>query len=154
AASSRACTTCAPSSRKPTDYTLNQRRMLMKQIDDLLTALAREHLRIETLETRRSNSLDFHDVAVWGLKDALHAAYQAGANDRTGSRAPDPTGLQEALEALARAEFLMRRVHEGDHQALGRLPAAARQAKRARARLTSGIALAQSSARLPIVALT
>ncbi len=127
--------------------------MNTKRIDDLLTAL-REHLRIETLETRRSDSLDFHDVAVWGLKDALHAAYQAGTNDRTGNRAPDPTVLQEALEALERAELLMRRVHEGDPQALRGLPAASRQANRARVRLTSGIALGQSSARLPIVAVT
>jgi hypothetical protein len=128
--------------------------MNMKQVDDLFTALAREHLHIETLETRRSDSLDFHEVSVWGVKNALHAAYQAGVNDRTGSRAPDPTVLQEALEALERAEFLMRRVHEGDHQALRGLPAASRQANRARARLTSGIAHAQSSPRLPIVAVT
>jgi hypothetical protein len=124
----------------------------MKQIDDLLTALAREHLHIETLETRRSDALDFHEVSVWGVKNALHSAYQAGENDRTGYKAPDPTLLQEALEALERAESLMRRVHEGDHQALGGLPAAARQANRARARLPSSIALAQSSPRLPVVA--
>jgi hypothetical protein len=30
------------------------------------------------LETRGSDSLDFHDVAVWQLRDALTAAYQAG----------------------------------------------------------------------------
>jgi hypothetical protein len=128
--------------------------MNMKQIDDLLTTLAREHLHIETLETRRSDSLDFHEVSVWGVKDALHAAYQAGENDRTGNRAPDPSVLQEALEALERAEFLMRRVHGGDHRALRGLPAASRQANRARSRLTSGIALAQSSPRLPIVTVT
>jgi hypothetical protein len=33
---------------------------------------------IETLETRRSDSLDFHDVAVWCLRDALEAAFNAG----------------------------------------------------------------------------
>ncbi len=125
-----------------------------KPVDDLLTALAHEHLHIETLEVRRSDSLDFHVVSVWGVKNALQAAYQAGANDRTGNRAPDPTELQEALEALERAEFLMRRVHEGDQEALRGLPAASRQANRARGRLTSGIALAQSSTRLPIVAVT
>jgi hypothetical protein len=126
----------------------------MKQIENLLTALAREHLHIETLETRRSDSLDFHEVSVWAVKNALHAAYQAGENDRTGRRAPDPTAVLEAMEALERAELLMRRVHQGDHQALLGLPAASRQANRARARLKSGIPLAQSSPRLPIVALT
>jgi len=35
-----------------------------------LAQIAREHLHIETLETRRSDSLDFHDVSVWGVKAA------------------------------------------------------------------------------------
>lgn len=47
-------------------------------IDALLATIAKEHLHIETLETRKSDSLDFHDVAVWGVKDALLAAYKAG----------------------------------------------------------------------------
>ncbi len=36
--------------------------------------------------------------------------------------------VPELLEALQRAEFLMRRVYEGDHQALENLPSAASQA--------------------------
>jgi hypothetical protein len=102
--------------------------MHIKKIDDILTALAREHLGIETLETRRSDSLDFHDVGVWGVKHALHAAYQAGANDLAGNGAPDATVLREARGALARAEFLMRRVADGDHRALRGLRSAADQA--------------------------
>ena len=51
----------------------------MKQIDDLLAAIARKHLLIETLEERNSDSLDFHDVNVRCVKDALLAAYRAGA---------------------------------------------------------------------------
>ncbi|MCP3104242.1 hypothetical protein LZ198_35805 [Myxococcus sp. K15C18031901] len=43
-----------------------------------LERIARETLDIETLETRDSDSLDFHDVPVWRLKDALEAAYRAG----------------------------------------------------------------------------
>jgi len=50
----------------------------MKSIEKLFTAIAREHLGIETLRTRNSDSLDFHDVSVRGVKDALLAAYQAG----------------------------------------------------------------------------
>ena len=33
---------------------------------------------IETLETRNSDGLDFHDVAVWAIRDALEAAFAAG----------------------------------------------------------------------------
>jgi hypothetical protein len=51
-----------------------------KQHEDMLLAIARDKLRIETLETRRSDRLDFHDVAVWCIKDALATAFQAGAD--------------------------------------------------------------------------
>ena len=50
----------------------------MNQIDTILTMIAQKHLGIETLETRRSESLDFHDVAVWCIRDALEAAFKAG----------------------------------------------------------------------------
>ena len=46
--------------------------------EQLFTAIAKKHLSIETLATRRSDSLDFHDVAVWCVRDALEAAYKAG----------------------------------------------------------------------------
>jgi|TARA_B100000686_G_C16801264_1_gene986182 hypothetical protein len=49
-----------------------------QQIDQLLTEIAKKHLNLETLETRNSDSLDFHDVAVWAIKDALQDAYEAG----------------------------------------------------------------------------
>lgn len=49
-----------------------------QQLDQFLTEIAKKHLNIETLETRKSDSLDFHDVAVWCLKDALQEAYEAG----------------------------------------------------------------------------
>ena len=47
-------------------------------IDRVLEDIAKEHLRVPTLGTRKSDSLDFHDVAVWQLRAALDAAYQAG----------------------------------------------------------------------------
>ena len=53
-----------------------------QQIDQLLTDIAKKHLNIETLETRNSDGLDFHDVAVWCLKDALQAAYEAGLQSK------------------------------------------------------------------------
>ena len=49
-----------------------------QQIDQLLTEIAKKHLSLETLGTRKSDSLDFHDVAVWSLKEALQEAYEAG----------------------------------------------------------------------------
>ena len=50
----------------------------MSKIEQLLTQIAQSKLGIETLETRHSDSLDFHDTAVWCLKDALEAAFKAG----------------------------------------------------------------------------
>ena len=51
----------------------------MSQIDNILTLIAQKHLDINTLETQKSDRLDFHDVAVWRLRDALEAAFKAGA---------------------------------------------------------------------------
>ena len=60
--------------------TTNKKRPGKKEptVDELLAAIAKEQLRIDTLETRNSDSLDFHDVAVWSVKAALEAAYRAG----------------------------------------------------------------------------
>lgn len=43
-----------------------------------LEQIAKTFLRIETLETRMSDDLDFHDCHVGCIKDALEAAYEAG----------------------------------------------------------------------------
>lgn len=43
-----------------------------------LTDIAHRIFGIESLETRRSDSLDFRDIAVWNIKAALEAAYLAG----------------------------------------------------------------------------
>jgi hypothetical protein len=58
----------------------------MKPTTELFTDIAREHLGIATLETRQSDSLDFHEVSVWGVKNALSHAYQAGVNASSGNR--------------------------------------------------------------------
>ena len=50
----------------------------MSKLEQLLTQIAQSKLGIEILETRKSDSLDFHDVAVWCLRDALEAAFNAG----------------------------------------------------------------------------
>lgn len=46
--------------------------------DQLFLDIAKEYFFIETLDERKSDSLDFHEVSVWGIKDALSAAYEAG----------------------------------------------------------------------------
>ncbi|MCC5968765.1 MAG: hypothetical protein JJU15_02335 [Pararhodobacter sp.] len=64
--------------RKPTDA--NAAR------DALLMDIADRHLFLETLETRNSDSLDFHDTAVWAIRSALEAAFEAGR--RAGGETP------------------------------------------------------------------
>ncbi|MDE2020228.1 MAG: hypothetical protein KGJ13_07835 [Patescibacteria group bacterium] len=50
----------------------------MTDTDHIFEMIAKEHLNIETLKTRNSDSLDFHDCSVWGVKKALQAAYDLG----------------------------------------------------------------------------
>jgi len=48
-------------------------------LQKILTGIAQKHFYgVETLETRNSDSLDFHDVAVWAIKEALEDAFIAG----------------------------------------------------------------------------
>jgi hypothetical protein len=49
-----------------------------KALEKLLQKIALDHLFIESLETRNSDRMDFHDVSVWAVKSALMAAYEAG----------------------------------------------------------------------------
>ena len=49
-----------------------------QDVNLVLSLIASEHLFIDTLETQRSDSLDFHDVAVWNVRSALEAAFRAG----------------------------------------------------------------------------
>lgn len=65
----------------------------MSQIENLLTQIAQNKMGIETLETRKSDSLDFHDVAVWCLRDALEAAFNAGVEQgRKATKSDQATG--------------------------------------------------------------
>ena len=47
-------------------------------MDEYLESIAQEFLHIETLETRNSDELDFHEVSVWELKEALKQAFLTG----------------------------------------------------------------------------
>jgi len=44
--------------------------------------ITRRILKIESLETRNSDGLDFHELAVWTIQAALEAAYEAGRQSR------------------------------------------------------------------------
>ena len=47
--------------------------------DQLFLEIAKRHMpSVETLETRNRDALDFHDVAVWSIRQALAEAYAAG----------------------------------------------------------------------------
>ena len=54
--------------------------------DALLMEIAERHFFLETLETRNSDQLDFHDVAVWAIRSALEAAFEAGRQSELASR--------------------------------------------------------------------
>ena len=51
-------------------------RLFLSIIQDNINA------NISTLETQNSDRLDFHAVAIWNLKAALEAAYQAGKDSK------------------------------------------------------------------------
>ncbi len=78
--------------------TKTQTAKVAQQLDQLLAQIALDHLFIETLATRNSDRLDFHDVSVWGVKSALMAAYQAGlaAGQSTATKAADQPTQQQA----------------------------------------------------------
>ena len=52
---------------------------IQKVLDEILILIAKEHFpSVETLEVRNSDSLDFHDVYVGSIRDALKDAFTAG----------------------------------------------------------------------------
>ena len=46
--------------------------------DALILTIAERHLLLDTLETRNSDSVDFHEHAVWAIRAALEEAFEAG----------------------------------------------------------------------------
>ena len=60
------------------------------EIELLFESIALDHLFIETLVTRHSDRLDFHDVSVWGVKSALQAAFDAGLRAAGGTTPKQP----------------------------------------------------------------
>lgn len=46
--------------------------------DKVILRIAEQVLNLDTLDTRNSDDLDFRDLAVWNIRAALEAAYDAG----------------------------------------------------------------------------
>lgn len=56
-------------------YKRNNKQMSKRKT---LEKIAKNHLFIDTLETRNRDRLDFHEVSVWGVVKALEEAYELG----------------------------------------------------------------------------
>ena len=54
-------------------------QVLSDEERDALALLAKQRLGFATLEDRGGDRLDFKDVAVWNVRDALARAFLAGA---------------------------------------------------------------------------
>ena len=53
--------------------------MTKTNLDKILTQIAQKHFHsVETLEVRNSDSMDFHDVYVESIRDALYDAFIVG----------------------------------------------------------------------------
>lgn len=55
---------------------------MKKTVEKILEKIAKDVLFVETLETRNSDGLDFYDISVWGLKEALLQAYKLGQQNK------------------------------------------------------------------------
>lgn len=96
-----------------------------------LENIAHKHLGFETLETRNSDSLDFHNVAVWSVKSALEDAYhagQSGSEDTVlGTRAFNRHRKDDNVMAIAKLDLLTKAARgEIDLNLLARMELAAR----------------------------
>ena len=67
-----------------------------KQREKIFTRIAKEHLGLPTLQTQKSDRLDFREVAVWSVVDAFEVVFQAGV--KSGQSASRRT-IKECLEA-------------------------------------------------------
>ena len=64
------------------DYAATVRSAGEVAVDAELASIARRALNIQTLSTRKMDSLDFHEVAVWQVLAALRLAHRMGRKDR------------------------------------------------------------------------
>lgn len=67
---------------------------------EVLTEIARHHLRIDSLEDAGWESADLHEISTAGLRDALSAAYLAGRADRE----PEPNSEDDQAGQVQAAD--------------------------------------------------
>ncbi len=60
------------------DATTSIRPTAARRRDRTVRAITRDQLFIESLDTVNHDAADFHEVAVWSVRAALEAAYEAG----------------------------------------------------------------------------
>lgn len=48
------------------------------KVDKILSDIAKEKLNLDSLEERKSDSLDFHEHSVSAIREALEEAFDAG----------------------------------------------------------------------------
>ncbi len=74
---------------------------MSKKTEKKLLKIAKKHTTFETLETSNVGDLDFQEVSVWGLRDALEAAYKAGNRaGRLASKGYIALGSEELQDIL------------------------------------------------------
>ena len=78
----------------------------------LFEQIAKKHCRVETLETRNRDSLDFHDVSVWGLKSALQAAFDAGRMHQRSQKLENEAQKPSVMDRLRDAAHTPKEPHK------------------------------------------
>ena len=62
---------------------MDMKKAQQEALRDLwIDEIGKRHLHLETVETRNSDRLDFSEQAVWQIKEALEAAYEAGRKSK------------------------------------------------------------------------
>lgn len=79
--------------------------------------IAKAHLGMETLASRNSDSLDFYDLGVGGIKAALEAAFKAGQAAQVQKRPAKilknaPESFREYVECGDRIDGLLERLNQ------------------------------------------
>jgi hypothetical protein len=70
------------------NFPMTRKQDKVAAVSSELAKIARDTLKIATLDTRLSDSLDFHEVSVWSVRDALAQAFAAGL------RSAEATGIE------------------------------------------------------------
>lgn len=83
-------------------------------IRKVLSRIAAKRLNIPTLETRGSDSLDFHELSVWSIHDALNRAFSAG---KLAAQTADITPYTRCIRKIVdRADDLIRAIEGATDQ--------------------------------------